>query len=342
MRLRYRIGMGMVLLIFLLLAAVAVGASAQENVVRAILFYSPSCGHCHHVMEELLPPLREQYGAQLQILEIDAATEAGSRFYQFSTELYEIPPEWQGVPRLVVGDKYLIGSQQIPEQFPVLIEKYLAAGGADWPAIPDLPTEEFASVTVCPTWQEKYMQDPVGSTLCVIVLVGLLIALWAVAKSRSWQSRLAARVRPWGFLAVALVGFIAASYLSYVETTQSSAICGPVGDCNAVQQSQFALLFGCVPMAIFGLLGYFAVLATFVYGYRGQGRYAEYAPLATFLLTVFGTRFSAGLTFVEPFVIGATCSWCLTSAGPMGLLLLVSAGPGWEAIAHSKWQRANG
>ncbi len=332
MRLRYRIGM--VLLTFLLLLAVGVSASAQESVVRAILFYSPSCGHCHRVMEEVLPPLREQYGAQLQILEIDAATEAGSRFYQLSTELYEIPPEWQGVPRLLVGDKYLIGSQQIPEQFPILIEKYLAAGGVDWPAIPDLPTEEFASVTDCPTWQEKYMQDPVGSTLCVIVLVGLLATLGAVAKSHSWQSRLAGRVRPWGFLVVALVGFIAASYLSYVETTQSSAICGPVGDCNAVQQSQFALLFGCVPMAIFGLLGYLAVLATFVYGYWGEGRYAEYAPLATFLLTVFGVLFSAGLTFLEPFVIGATCSWCLTSAVSMGLLLLFSAGPGWEALSR--------
>ncbi|MEA3308055.1 MAG: vitamin K epoxide reductase family protein [Chloroflexota bacterium] len=336
MRLRYRIGMGMVLLTFLLLAVVAVGASAQESVVRAILFYSPSCGHCHHVMEEILPPLREQYGAQLQILEIDAATEAGSQFYQVSTELYEIPPEWQGVPRLLVGEKYLVGSQQIPEQFPVLIEKYLAAGGVDWPAIPDLPTEEFASVTACPTWQEKYMQDPVGSTLCVIVLAGLLAALGAVAKSQPWQARLAERVRPWGFLAVALVGFIAAVYLSYVETTQSSAICGPVGDCNAVQQSQFALLFGCVPMAIFGLLGYLAVFATFIYGYWGRGRYAEYAPLATFLLTVFGVLFSAGLTFLEPFVIGATCAWCLTSAVSMGLLLLFSAGPGWEVVTNNK------
>ncbi len=335
MRLRYRIGM--VLLTFLLLAvAVGVGASAQESIVHAILFYSPNCPHCHQVMEEVLPPLREQYGAQLQILEIDAATAEGSQLYQDSTELYAIPPEWQGVPRLVVGKQYLIGSQQIPEQFPGLIEEYLAAGGVDWPAIPDLPTEEFATPADCPTWQEKYMQDPVGSTLCVIILVGLLVALGAVAKARPWQSRLAGRVRPWGFLAVALVGLIAASYLSYVETTQSSAICGPVGDCNAVQQSQFALLFGCVPMAIFGLLGYLAVVATFIYGYWGKGRYAEYSPLATFLLTAFGAFFSAGLTFLEPFVIGATCSWCLTSAISMGLLLSFSAGPGWGVIAKVK------
>ncbi|MBS3753330.1 MAG: hypothetical protein KGY46_08075 [Anaerolineales bacterium] len=31
------------------------------------------------------------------------------------------------------------------------------------------------------------------------------------------------------------------------------------------------------------------------------------------MLTGFGTFFSMYLTFLEPFVIGATCAWCLTS-----------------------------
>ena len=330
MRLRYRLGV--LLITFFLLATLVAGTSAQEGVVHAILFYSPSCGHCHYVMEEVFPPLREKYGDQLQILELDTTTPEGRRLYNASTELYEIPAEWQGVPRLLVGDSYFIGSQQIPEQFPGLIEEQLAAGGVDWPALPELPTENLASSTGGSTWQEKYMQDPVGSTLAVIVLGGLLVAFYAISESRSWQQRLAARVSPWGFLLVALVGIIAAAYLSYVEITQTTAICGPIGDCNTVQQSEFALLLGFLPMALFGLLGYLAVVASFIYGYWGQGLYAQYATLATFILTAFGTLFSAGLTFLEPFVIGATCAWCLTSAVSMGLLLLFSAGPGWKAV----------
>ena len=41
-------------------------------------------------------------------------------------------------------------------------------------------------------------------------------------------------------------------------------------------------------------------------------------------MTVFGVLFSIYLTYLEPFVIGAVCAWCLTSAVVMTLLLLVS------------------
>jgi uncharacterized membrane protein len=38
-----------------------------------------------------------------------------------------------------------------------------------------------------------------------------------------------------------------------------------------------------------------------------------------------GTLFSVYLTFLEPFVIGATCAWCLTSAVVITLLLWATA-----------------
>jgi uncharacterized membrane protein len=40
-----------------------------------------------------------------------------------------------------------------------------------------------------------------------------------------------------------------------------------------------------------------------------------------------GTAFSAWLTFLEPFVIGATCAWCVTSALVMAALLVAATGP---------------
>jgi uncharacterized membrane protein len=314
-------------------------ALAQENVVHAVFFYHPTCGHCEFVMSEVFPPLREQYGDQLQILEVNTATEEGQALYNASTALYEIPPEWQGVPRLLVGEQYLIGSQQIPQQFPGLIEQYLAEGGVDWPDLPNLPVEE-ANDEAKVTWRDTYMQDPLGSTLSTVVLVGLIVTMIAVARPRPWQRRLAEQFNPWGFLAIALIGTVAATYLSYVETTQTTAVCGPVGDCNAVQQSEYALLFGFLPIAVLGLLGYFAILAVFVYEtWIQEGPYAEWAPAVRFGLTAFGTLFSAGLTFLEPFVIGATCIWCLTSAVSMGLLLLLSAGPGWEVLKPKRRRR---
>ena len=149
----------------------------------------------------------------------------------------------------------------------------------------------------------------------------------------------AERFSPWGFVIVALIGMAVAGYLSYGEITDASVVCGPVGDCNAVQQSEYSELFGFLPMAILGFVGYIVILVAFVGGYRGEGDVARYARAATFVFALFGVLFSARLTFLEPFVIGAVCLWCLTTATGMGLLLLLSAGPGWEALGRRPRKR---
>jgi len=61
-----------------------------------------------------------------------------------------------------------------------------------------------------------------------------------------------------------------------------------------------------------------------------MGRYAKelfasLAAISLFAMTITGTLFSIYLTFLEPFVIGATCAWCLTSAIVMTMLMFLSA-----------------
>jgi uncharacterized membrane protein len=51
-------------------------------------------------------------------------------------------------------------------------------------------------------------------------------------------------------------------------------------------------------------------------------------------MTAFGLAFSIYLTFLEPFVIGATCAWCLTSAIVMTALFWLSLKP--ARLAYSK------
>jgi uncharacterized membrane protein len=50
------------------------------------------------------------------------------------------------------------------------------------------------------------------------------------------------------------------------------------------------------------------------------------------LFAVVGTVFSAYLTFLEPFVIGAVCAWCLSSAVLITALMLLSARAGVTAV----------
>jgi uncharacterized membrane protein len=198
-----------------------------------------------------------------------------------------------------------------------------------------LPTDMTSGISA------NIARDPLGNSLSIAVLCGMVVSIgWVVNRGvRVWRgqgnpsSEAHLSVwKTWGVPALCAVGLVVAGYLAYVETRQVKAVCGPVGDCNAVQQSEYALLFGVLPVAVLGVMGYVATLAAWAWGQFGQGRLAELAPLALFGMALLGTLFSIYLTFLEPFVVGATCSWCLTSAVMMTLILLLVTEQGWNAL----------
>ncbi len=354
--------MGYGLLLCWLCSLGAMPILAEGPVVHAVMFYSPSCGHCHHVIENVLPPLLEQHGEQFKIVGVNVADPGGQALYQATIEHFAIPSERRGVPTLVIGDHVLVGSGEIPEQLPGLVETYLVQGGLDWPAIPGLlealnaseaeptPTEQSnvtpvsteaapAATPIAPTptpptvipgvveetWRDRFARDPLGNGLSVLVLLGMLVSVlyqgWAltrapIAPASRWS---------WAIPPLVVLGLIVAGYLAYVETQQVTAVCGPVGDCNTVQQSEFALLFGFLPIAVLGVLGYVAIGAAWAVARWTRRPWAELAQLAMAGMAWFGIAFSSYLTFLEPFVIGATCAWCLTSAVVMTVLFWLVA-----------------
>ncbi len=174
----------------------------------------------------------------------------------------------------------------------------------------------------------KLARDPIGNSLAIVVLVGMLIAIgwaaWYLLKKPGFRLT---GIASWSILVLCIIGLGVAGYLSYVETLQVEAYCGVVGDCNTVQQSEYARLFGILPVGILGLLGYMLILAAWAVSQFGKGKWANYASLAQLLLTTIATLFSIYLTFLEPFVIGATCLWCLSSAVISTILLLLSVPP---------------
>ncbi|RJP55651.1 MAG: vitamin K epoxide reductase [Anaerolineaceae bacterium] len=363
---------------------------AQSNppVVHAVLFYSPTCGHCEFVINQTLVPMINQYGNQLQILGVDISQQQG--YSLFAAALQKFGLDRGGVPFLVIDNIYLMGSQEIPERFPGLVETYLAQGGLDWPNLPGLdniiPTQTSPSTTtpevmtalpITPpasplathapesnipassspttdplttlthqeksTWRERFAHDPAGNTLAVIVLVGMIGALaWGY---RLFQNTKGASLKDnwsWAIPVLCVVGFGVAGYLAYVETAQVQAVCGPVGDCNTVQQSEYARLFGILPIGVLGLVGYAAIIISWLVARFTAGRPANLAPLAILGMTVFGTLFSVYLTFLEPFVIGATCAWCLTSAVLMTVLMMLSIAPAKPALAKLGHKKKTG
>jgi uncharacterized membrane protein len=119
-------------------------------------------------------------------------------------------------------------------------------------------------------------------------------------------------------LALALLGVAIATYLTYVHYSGAQVACTAGQSCVKVQTSQWSRLVG-VPVALIGLVGYLAIVASLVAPDREESR------LATLVLTLGGFAFSAYLTYRELFSIHAICEWCVSSAVIMTLLLAAAA-----------------
>ena len=391
-----------ILIILAIIVPITTPASADDGpVVQAVLFYSPSCGHCHKIIQENLPLLYEKHNSQeewfvvgeppgeetselppivgligdtLQILYINAATALGGELFGNALIQFEVPENRYGVPNLFIGETELVGSLEIPELLPGLIDEALEQGGVAWPGIPGLeeaiellvPFQELEPTAEAPgdgtptaagnqtessptgepsptqgvdftadnlTVRQKFQLDPVGNSLSVGVLIGMIASLAVMAVRWRDQKKTKKRLMlHWAVPLLALVGLVVAGYLAFIESTGGEAVCGPVGDCNTVQQSEYAFLFGVVSVGLLGMLSYIAILSAWLIDRWGSEQLADLAQVAIFLMAFVGTLFSIYLTFLEPFVIGATCAWCLTSAVVITALMLLSAKPAKAAL----------
>lgn len=343
-------------------------APTPGPVVRTVLFYRSACSHCQMLVEEVIPPLDEKYGQQLQIFGIDVSQPEGDALYDAAIAQFNIRKF--GVPTLIVADQVLVGSVEIQQRFPDLVEGYLGQGGVDWPKFPGLnealsaalptappsldsrleprmsaPDESLASVGPTPMPGiilsgdqindpvGNFALDPFGNSLAVVVLLGMVASILCGINFFRSSCNLIPLTAPGQLIpGLCLLGLGVASYLAYVELTQATAVCGPVGDCNTVQQSEYARLFGFLPIGVLGLAGYVMILLAWGVQRLARQPLAAYASLAILGMTSFGVLFSIYLTFLEPFVIGATCAWCLTSAVVMTALFWLSLAPARPAL----------
>lgn len=329
------------ILLTLILAAILVAPAvrAAPPVVQAIFFWDESCPHCHVVMSEVLPPLEAKYGSQLQLLKLEISTLRNHDLFMAAVNYFDVPRERQGVPFLVIGEKVLVGEDEITEQLEGEIQRGLAAGGVDFPAALGITPADLAGTAPA---QERpaaglspARETTLANAVAIAVLAGMLLSLGYVTvgtlRAFSTPPDAVAGVvsnnppawQRWAIPALVVVGLVVSGYLTYVETTHTLAICGPVGNCNLVQASPYARLAG-VPVAVLGFLTYLVMGVLWALAEFGDGQLAELAPLGLLGLATFSTAFSAYLTFLEPFVIKAVCMWCITSAVTITLILLLA------------------
>jgi uncharacterized membrane protein len=127
---------------------------------------------------------------------------------------------------------------------------------------------------------------------------------------------------------LALAGIGIAGYLTWVHYAGLEPVCvGGGGGCERVQSSRWAELAG-APVAVLGLAGYVALLASLALP-------EDPGALVAAFLSLVGVGFSAWLTYVEIVKIEAICQWCVASAVVMTALALVSVARLLRGAAHA-------
>ncbi len=118
-------------------------------------------------------------------------------------------------------------------------------------------------------------------------------------------------------IVLTVLGLGVASYVTYVLYAGIKPACTAGESCTKVQTSRYSELAG-VPVALIGLIGYVAILASLLAPEDERTRFATTA------LTLGGFAFSAYLTYREVFSIHAICEECASSAVIMTIMMCLS------------------
>ncbi len=119
---------------------------------------------------------------------------------------------------------------------------------------------------------------------------------------------------------LSVIGIIDSLYLLYIKISNEGQVC--TGGCEEVNSSIYSEIFG-IPIAIYGALGYLFILL--VIYLSGKNKYVkENSVIVIFGFSFIGVLYSAYLTYIELFVLGAICQYCVISAVVMTFIFILS------------------
>lgn len=117
---------------------------------------------------------------------------------------------------------------------------------------------------------------------------------------------------------VATLGIGVATYITIADSGGGHPAClAGGGGCQTVAESEYSHIAG-VNIAIFGIVGYVALLASAFFA-------NDYARFGGFAVALGGFGFSVYLTYLELFTIDAICQWCVASAVLMTIQFILNA-----------------
>lgn len=121
-------------------------------------------------------------------------------------------------------------------------------------------------------------------------------------------------------LAIALIGFIDAGYLTVQYYQGTIPPCSVVEGCEQVLTSSYSKILG-LPVSLWGMIYYFTILVG-LFGYL-ESRNQTFLRFAL-LFTVLGLLFSLWFLYVQAFILQAYCLYCLVSLATSTVLFAVA------------------
>jgi uncharacterized membrane protein len=123
--------------------------------------------------------------------------------------------------------------------------------------------------------------------------------------------------------ALALAGIFISLYLTLYKLGVIGELTCSIGSCETVNTSKWSTFLH-LPVAAWGLLFYTEVFLISLVGTLPRFENERLVSLLLVAEAGIGVLFSAWLTYLELAVIHAICIWCVTSAGIVLGILLVS------------------
>jgi len=115
-------------------------AFPEEDKVKMFMFYAEDCPHCHSIINELLPELRDKHGPiiEVRLFEIDEPEN-----YDLLVTLEEEYGDTDNEIPTIFIDNHVLGSwQEIEKNLEDIVTQVISKGGCNWPSLPERAATE--------------------------------------------------------------------------------------------------------------------------------------------------------------------------------------------------------
>lgn len=107
----------------------------------------------------------------------------------------------------------------------------------------------------------------------------------------------------------AFIGLVDSAYLTAKHYTGKNVPCNIITGCEQVLNSQYSEIFG-IPTAAFGAFAYFLAFSLAILTFYGNSKMWNLFGILSVIMMIF----TIWLVYLQAFVIGAFCQFCLLSA----------------------------